>query len=134
MLIGGGFCSLTLNKKKCPGSFNGGTNGGDGHGSGPFAVPGQGTGVSLDQYSMEYFNLSPGFGGTADVGINGPEVALGGGGGGVLVDGFGPNREAKCQGEGYGGGGGGMTTGKFFKWNNPSGHFGLPGVILVELY
>ena len=52
-------------------------------------------------------------------------------GGGVLVNGVGPDRESTCQGEGYGGGAGALTS---FQHNNLVGHLGLPGVILVEVF
>ena len=137
-LIGGGACSK-IYSNKCSRQFGGGKDGGDGHGFGLYGVwqenHGNGTGVSLDHFSMQFFHLTPGDGGTQDEGLDGLSVqVMGGGGGGVLVDGDGPDREATCQGEGYGGGGGAMTTGSMFKFNNFLGHLGLPGVILVEVY
>ena len=81
---------------------------------------------------MQYFNLTPGVGGTQDEGLAGWYTDVyGGGGGGVLVDGVGPDRESTCQGEGYGGGAGALTS---FQHNNLVGHLGLPGVILVEVF
>ena len=115
----------------------GGRDGGDGHGlnSGQRVYHGNGTRVSLNHFSMQFFHLTPGDGGTQDEGIGFlGKYVFGGGGGGVLVDGVGPDREATCQGEGYGGGGGAKTTGSWFKKNNLLGHLGLPGVILVEVY
>ena len=134
---GGGCCKKTFGNPvfKCVGSFMGGSDGSDGNGGwNPEGYHGMGTGVSLDQISMQYFHLSPGNGGTQDSGIEYyTEQVSGGGGGGVLVDGVGPDRESTCQGEGYGGGAGALTT-QSYKVNNFVGHLGLPGVILVEVY
>ena len=140
--IGGGICCKKLDGiplSKCAGSFKGGSNGGNGQpgikparASGP---SGSGTGVRLDQFSMQYFHLSPGDGGTQDEGVelNSKQV-FGGGGGGVLVNGVGPKRESTCQGEGYGGGAGALLSHSIFKMNNFVGAVGLPGVILIEVY
>ena len=47
-------------------------------------------------------------------------ILWGGGGGGVLINGVGPDRESKYQGQGYGGGGAGRND-------------GLPGVVILEI-
>ena len=55
---------------------------------------------------------------------------LGGGGGGVLVDGTGPKRDPRLgerTGEGYGGGGGYTFT------LDTTPYIGLPGVVLIEV-
>ena len=65
---------------------------------------------------MKQFVLQAGEGGLGDPG-------LGGGGGGVLVDGAGPVRSSE-QGEGYGGGGSRCCV---------SSQFGLPGIVLIEV-
>lgn len=118
---------------ECTGSYNGGTNGGNGEGpSTPinddiqaFGAPGHGTGENLSDYYMEHFSLSPGRGGEMKVYYGGLSI-YGGGGGGVLVNGEGPTRPGCLQtaGEGYGGGGGGGE--------NDCTH-GLPGVVLIEV-
>ena len=91
----------------------GGSNGSDGHGySG-------GVGMALDitSVSLEYHVLNPGEGGQPCThGQN-----FGGGGGGILVDNFGPNSDYHT-GKGYGGGGGGY-----------SGAIGLQGMVLIEV-
>ena len=137
--IGGGACCkkmFGIDVFKCVGSFMGGSDGSDGNGGwNRGGYHGNGTGVSLDQISMQYFHLSPGGGGTQDSGIETiTEQVFGGGGGGVLVDGVGPERESTCQGEGYGGGAGALVTHSIFKANNFVGSVGLPGVILIEVY
>ena len=112
--IGGGECSkkhLGIPISKCPGQFTGGSDGGDGHGTGQWGNHGKGSGVRISQFSMQYFNLTPGVGGTQDEGLAGWYTDVyGGGEGGVLVDGVGPDRESTCQGEGYGGGAGALTS------------------------
>ena len=65
---------------------------------------------------MEHFVLSPGDGGEPYVG------GFGGGGGGILVDNFGPDLD-DSDGKGYGGGGGGPD----------GGGYGLPGMVLIEV-
>ena len=137
--IGGGGCCLKIYEiplRTCPGSFMGGSDGSDGHGGwNQSGKHGNGTGVSLNQISMQYFHLAPGDGGTQDSGIEyKSEQVFGGGGGGVLVDGVGPDRESTCQGEGYGGGAGALLTHSSTKKNNFVGAVGLPGVILIEVY
>ena len=86
---------------------------------------GNGTGENLSDYYMEHFSLTPGRGGEEyEVA---PYQIVGGGGGGVLVNGEGPTRPCAQtrphwpggEGEGYGGGATDCT--------------GLPGVILIEV-
>ena len=87
-------------KNGYPAGF-GGTDGGDG-GHSPFSSEGgQGSGVNITDFQLEYFSLSPGAGG--------PGVGFyGGGGGGVLVS---PAPGPKDgEGEGYGAGGGGSAN------------------------
>jgi len=63
---------------------------------------------------LDHFVLSPGDEGE-------PYSNYGGGGGGILVDNFGPSSNDYC-GKGYGGGGG-----------EYSNHGGLPGMVLIEV-
>ena len=78
-------------------AFSGGSNGGNG----PGEEAGKGSGDDLSAYPMEHFTLTPGKGGA---GLTNDRFC--GGGGGVLVDGEGPERKSPHVGEGYGGGGG----------------------------
>ena len=56
---------------------------------------------------------------------------LGGGGGGILVDGQGPERTAMTQGEGFGGGGAPVDENC---WDCSIGQeWGLEGVVLLEV-
>ena len=85
---------------------------------------GHGTGENLSDYYMEHFSLSPGRGGD-EYGQyqNGAEYQIvGGGGGGVLINGEEPTRpQGQNPGHGYGGGGQGGAG------------VGLPGVVLIEV-
>ena len=116
---GGGYCVCA-----------GGSNGAGGEGSG--GVPGgQGTGEDISLFKFEYYDLSPGAGGQGhSVGDD-----HGGGGGGVLVDGMGPDcqgTETYCRqhiGKGFGGGG-------CHFYDNDEGFSnveGAHGVILLEI-
>ena len=94
----------------------GGSDGGDGIGAG-----GKGTGEKLSSFPMDSFILTPGVGGQS-------YGADGGGGGGVLVDGTGPEEWDPTQGQGYGGGGADFTS-----QGNSGAESGLRGVILLEM-
>ena len=101
---------------------NGGYNGGDG-GDGPYHRGGRGTGEDVTQYKFDHYKLSPGDAGERymkrlDTSYSG---YAGGGGGGVLINGVGPDRYNKHQGQGYGGGGG-----RYYK-------DGQPGVVILEI-
>ena len=91
-------------KFKC----KGGSNGMDGEGKNG----GHGSGTNISEFFLDNFVLSPGDGGE-------PNGNFGGGGGGILVDNFGPDSSG-YQGKGYGGGGG-------------YGGYGLPGMVLIEV-
>ena len=111
-------------------SFNGGSAGGDGHGTTPDATFGHGTREDVTSYHFENWKVTPGDGG---LGLyDGDDTVWGGGGGGVLVNGEGPERGTfLCIGEGYGGGG-------CYGGSIPSGCpdptvCSLPGVILLEV-
>ena len=108
----------------CCTGYSGGRNGGDGGGDGQ---KGRGTGKKLSSFPMNYFTLTPGDGGQPQP-VSEHNRKTGGGGGGVLVDGFGPLKIIG-QGEGYGGGGtyceGAGCNLKMRK--------GLPGLILMEI-
>ena len=86
----------------------GGSNGLDGEGKNG----GHGSGMDISEFFLDKFMLSPGDGGE-------PNGNFGGGGGGILVDNFGPDSSV-YQGQGYGGGGG-------------YGRYGLSGVVLLEV-
>ena len=96
---------------------HGGSDGGDGV-SGP-DYGGNGTHEDISSYAFDNFELTPGKGGLSDHGDSNDFV--GGGGGGVLVNHYGPNQDSDCQGEGYGGGG---------CYPNSNG---LRGVIIIEI-
>ena len=87
---GGGSCDKY-------GGGNGGSNGEDGYGQ--QGKQGKGSKFKLDDINLKYFNLSPGNGGTHDY-----TSRCGGGGGGLLVDGSGPQTSDGNAG-GYGAGG-----------------------------
>ena len=53
-------------------------------------------------------------------GEGGQSSSIGGGAGGVLIDGLGPDRPDERQGEGFGGGGGGYSN-------------GFPGAVIFDL-
>ena len=86
----------------------GGSNGMDGEGKNG----GHGSGIDISKIFLDNFVLSPGDGGE-------PNGNFGGGGGGILVDNFGPD-SSDYLGKGYGGGGG-------------YGRYGLSGVVLLEV-
>jgi len=93
------------------GTCHGGSDGGDGDDG--MYVGGSGTGEDISLYVFDAWTLSPGAGGKPYNTVDG------GGGGGVLVDGAGPEADV-YQGQGYGGGlGGGWYS-------------GLQGIILIE--
>ena len=84
---------------------------------------GKGSGEDLSSYHLNNWRLTPGYGGAECIKVVSQLQHYGGGGGGVLVNGDGPQRDERTQGEGYGGGGGGCAFTKE----------GLPGVILIEV-
>ena len=86
----------------------GGSDGSDGEGD----YGGHGTGEDVTKYQFFAFEISPGQGGRN-------AGSYGGGGGGVLDNGQGP--DGGNRGQGYGGGGGGFS----------SGH---SGVVLIEVF
>ena len=92
-------------------SGKGGSNGSDGEDERGYG--GFGSGVDLTQLPVDLFVLAPGAEGM------GWGEQRGGGGGGVLIDGEGPEA-LKGGGEGYGGGAGGKNS------------LGLPGAVIVE--
>ena len=99
-------------------SSKGGSNGSNGQGD----QAGQGSGIDISKIDLDHFVLSPSDGGEP---ISGPQ-SFGGGGGGILVDNFGPKTNfgpmaTKNNGKGYGGGAGGL------------GGYGLPGMVLIEV-
>jgi len=105
------------------GNCDGGTDGSDGEDC-YYGDGGHGTGEDVTAYKMDNFVLTPGAGGkSVSDGVIG---YYGGGGGGVLVNGQGPQRDNETQGEGYGGGGG-------YHDDSVVHHYGLPGVILIEV-
>ena len=121
---GGGALSLQQ-------GMNGGSDGGDGEGEEMcidcgLTTEGHGSGVNVSSYHLNNFVLSPGVGGVWSE--HPGHYFHAGGGGGVLVDGEGPQRDNDNQGEGYGGGGSSRTDS-----NNALRHEGLPGVILLEI-
>ena len=71
-------------------AFSGGSNGGNG----PGEEAGKGSGDDLSAYPMEHFTLTPGKGGA---GLTNDRFC--GGGGGVLVNGEGPERKSPHVGE-----------------------------------
>ena len=92
----------------------GGSNGSNGEG----VRGGQGSGFDISDIVLKHFVLSPGDGGKpSDI------YKYGCGGGGVLVDGYGPNPFGGGSGEGYGGGGDAYH----------SGSPGSEGVVLLEV-
>ena len=72
----------------------------------------------MREYKLVDHVLSPGRGGQ---GSYGGRYVLRSGGGGVLVNGKGPDREDQKHGEGNGGGGGGGAIN------------GLPGLVILEI-
>ena len=104
---GGGFSNVNV-------GGDGGTDGGDGVDG--YYTGGAGTGEDISLYTFTTWSLGPGAGGQHD--------NYGGGGGGLMVDGAGP-QASSYQGVGYGGGGGGYSG---------SHKYGLQGVILIEIH
>ena len=94
---------------------DGGEDGGDGYDSSDgYGNPGgAGSGLDISTIRLEHFSLSPGVGGLRN-------SRYGGGGGGVMVDGSGP-QETVNDGQGYGGGGGGHVV-------SPG-----PGLVILEI-
>ena len=92
---------------------SGGSDGRDGE-AGSGGQGGKGSGLDISYYDLINFVLTPGSGG---------RHRCGGGGGGVLVNGEGPEHYSG-SGEGYGGGGEGC---------NYSSRYGSPGAILIEI-
>ena len=95
---------------------DGGYEGGDGE-SGDGHHGGHGTGQDLTALVLDNFILSPGDGGESKLVGN---LWVGGGGGGILINGEGPDENYYTVGSGYGGGGG---------W----GQQGLQGAVIVEI-
>ena len=104
---------------------DGGTDGSDGEDC--FYDGGHGTGDDVTAYKMDNFVLTPGAGGKYYYNFTISNYRYGGGGGGVLVNGDGPQRYSDIQGEGYGGGGGPHKVSGVWHYD------GLPGVILMEV-
>ena len=98
---------------------DGGTDGGNGENGTSGHHGGSGTGEDISVYSFTTWTLAPGDGGVQYA--NG----CGGGGGGILVDGEGP-QSSEYRGQGYGGGAAGGT-------GDVSDEAGLQGVILIEI-
>merc|ERR1719450_1144862 len=95
---GGGASSVTGWIHCCnPGGSNGR------NGSACVCCGGKGTGEDVASYKFDNFLLTPGVGGECYSLGDGLPYS-GGGGGGVLVNGAGPERDNVHQGEGYGGG------------------------------
>ena len=98
----------------------GGRDGSKGY-DGNCGVGGSGTGENIRSYALSHFTLSPGYYGEPKI-----SHGVGGGGGGVMVDGNGPSA-LTWHGQGYGGGGG-------YDPGNSGGYStGLDGVILLEV-
>ena len=95
----------------------GGTNGGNGE-DGEYGAGGSGTGEDVSLYTFRSWLLTPGSGGQP----NCADSWFGGGGGGLMVDGTGPEAST-YQGQGYGGGANG----------NAAYGDGLQGLILLEI-
>ena len=92
-------------------------------GQGPHSNAGGGTGDDVTRYKFDYYVVTPGAGGE-HYNISG--WYCGGGGGGVMVNGHGPEA-GKHQGQGYGGGGYRHSRG-----GSDMNH-GNPGVIIMEI-
>ena len=97
------------------GDWFGGSDGGWGQGS----SGGRGTGEDIRDYIFDTWTLSPGAGGEFYIGTG--TLFYGGGGGGVMVSGVGPEA-SQYHGQGYGGGG-----------NSHEAREGLQGIILLEI-
>ena len=113
--IGGAGYSGGGSGARDPGTaYDGGTDGGNGGGGGG----GAGTGEDISSYILNTWSLSPAPGGEAFDCNNYGDCA--GGGGGVLLDGSGPDTAHTSIGQGFGGGGA----------NGGAGH---QGIILMEI-
>ena len=101
------------------GNFTGGSGGTDGQGG---SKGGQGTGENIELYKFNSWTLTAGEGGKSRENSN---DYRGGGGGGILVNGDGPETslsgQAEHHGKGFGGGSGGQ------------GGSAKPGIILLEI-
>ena len=105
--------------------YNGGTDGGNGEGE---DSPGLGSTDDLSLISLNHYKLSPGAAGLFSVrNTDGLVDYLGGGGGGVLVDGQGP-QDSPHQGQGYGGGGSDHPD-----QDHPYEGQGAAGVVIIEI-
>ena len=103
---------------------SGGSNGGHGYCiDGGVYGGGYGTGEDIREYIFTTWTLTPGDGGSFVE--DGWHSYSGGGGGGVLVDGEGPQETTGVRGQGYGGGG----NGYYGVWYGE----GLQGVVLLEI-
>ena len=100
---------------------NGGSNGSDGECFQPWNhdCGGSGSGKNISEVSMDHFVLSPGDGGES-------KGSYAGGGGGILVDNFGPYTN-DYYGKGYGAGAGHVDT------KNDGDVLGHPGLVLIEV-
>ena len=117
------------------GRNKGGTDGSDGWGSGD-----EGDGQRIDirtlmetgVWKLTRWNVTPGAPGEYSFYDNNLAYnQVGGGGGGILVDGQGPERAALTQGEGFGGGGASVDTDC---WDcTLAQEWGLQGVVLLEV-
>ena len=108
---GGGGYNLDGNDRR---PHNGGTDGGDGGSN----AGGAGSGQDISAYIFRSWTLTPGAGGKP---CYSNFCSYGGGGGGILVNGAGPDWGNNHQGQGYGGGGSGESG-------------GLQGVVLFEIF
>ena len=95
----------------------GGSDGSDGR-DGYRGQGGEGTGEDISNYVFASWTLTPGVGGKT------ASSRFGGGGGGILVDGAGP-QPINTVGQGYGGGASG--------YGGDPDRFGVPGLILMEI-
>ena len=124
---GGGYCNENFGD--CPQPCDGGSAGSNRVASEEWPA-GNGTGEDVTLYHLEHWKITPGVGGK-DTFINIAHWHNGGGGGGVLVNGYGPHRVHDGQGEGYGGGGGSSFDSHY---HHIEGDRGLRGVVLIEVF
>ena len=103
---------------------DGGTDGGAGE-DGAVYHGGTGAGDIVSEYSSDHYQLRAGAGGVRW--LTDSQFYLGGGGGGVLVNGEGPGGATQHHGQGYGGGGCSQVIEG--SWSQT----GLPGVVLIEI-
>ena len=100
--------------------YQGGSDGSAGGGS----LGGSGTGKDISEYVFTTWTLTPGDGGSPGACGTNHRNQCGGGGGGVLVDGAGPDTtRPELRGKGFGGGGNGASN----------ANDGLQGIILLEI-